>query len=274
MTPIILLENFMKFEKTAFLILACLISRTSFADVGDINAANNQVGAQIQSRNVDYKETGNGTLFDTESGRVTGYGLSASVMKNILLGHDYLDVQYSEFNGQTDYVGAPLDGGAYGSATGKSDAKIADFSLRYGKGFAIHNQFMVTPYAEFGYYKWDRDVGYMEHYTHKYYGVGALGQYSPASKWVLSATAMIGRTYGSKIDVVAPFGFTADLGNSAIYKAGVSVDYALSKNLHANAGIDYTSWKYGASAVQASGYYEPDSETKDTIIKAGIGYAF
>lgn len=264
----------MRFEKTAFFILACLISTTSFADMRDIDAANNQIGVQVQSRHVDYTETENGTVLDTEGGNVPGFGLSASVMKNIWLGNDYIAAQYSRFSGRTDYIGAPLSGGAYGSLTGKSGAKIADFSLRYGKGFPIHDQFMVTPYAELGYYKWDRDVGYMEHYTHKYYGVGALGQYSPASKWVLSATAMIGRTYGSEIDVVAPFGFTADLGNSAIYKAGVSIDYALSKNLHANAGIDYTSWKYGASAVQASRYYEPDSETKDTIIKAGIGYAF
>ena len=264
----------MWFNYKALPILACLISTTSFADVGDINAANNQLGAQIQSRHVDYKETGNGAVFDTEGGHVTGYGLSASVMKDIWLGHDYLDVQYSEFNGQTDYIGAPLGGGAYGSVTGKSGAKIADFSLRYGKGFAIRNQFMVTPYAEFGYHKWDRDVGYMEHYTHRYYGIGALGQYSPARKLVLSANAMIGRTYGAEIDVVAPFGFSTSLGNSALYKAGIAVDYAFTKNIHANAGIDYTRWEYGANAVQPSGYYEPDSQTKDTMIKAGIGYAF
>ncbi|BBP04368.1 hypothetical protein TPL01_21530 [Sulfuriferula plumbiphila] len=264
----------MSFKKTALPILACLISTTACADILDINAANNQIGAQIQSRHVDYTETANGSILDTESGHVTGYGLSASVMKDLWLGHDYLDAQYSRFSGQTDYIGAPFGGGKYGSLTGKSGAEIADFSLRYGKGFAIHDQFMVTPYAEFGYHRWDRDVGYTEHYTHRYYGIGALGQYSPAGKLVVSANAMIGHTYASKINVVAPFGFSAGLGNSVMYRAGISLDYAFTKNVHANAGIDYTSWEYGASAVQPSGYYEPDSRTKGTTIKAGMGYAF
>lgn len=74
----------MWFNYKALPILACLISTTSFADVGDINAANNQLGAQIQSRHVDYTETGNGAVFDTEGGHATGYGLSASVMKDIM----------------------------------------------------------------------------------------------------------------------------------------------------------------------------------------------
>ncbi len=53
-----------------------------------------------------------------------------------------------------------------------------------------------------------------------------------------------------------------------------AADYAFTKVIHGNVGVDYTSWEYGASAIQPSGYFEPDSETNVTMIKVGVGYAF
>jgi hypothetical protein len=88
---------------------------------------------------------------------------------------------------------------------------------------------------------------------------------------VLSANAMIGTTVGSNIDVVGVF--SGPLGNSALYRAGVSADYALVQNLHGNVGVDHTSFDYGISAVYG-GYFEPDSTTNYTTVRIGLGYAF
>jgi len=94
-------------EITALHALALLtLSAPVFADVQDIESANNQVVAQIQNNYMVYDEIANGALLDSENGHIIGYGLSVSVMKNLWLGHDYLAVQYSSFNGKTNYTGA------------------------------------------------------------------------------------------------------------------------------------------------------------------------
>jgi hypothetical protein len=105
---------------------------------------------------------------------------------------------------------------------------------------------MVTPYGEFGRHTWDRTVGYeapgsyLETYTHSYFGIGAMAQYVPASKTVLSIDALIGRTFRSNIVIYLPApyaGFSAELRNSMLNKVSISVDYAVTKRLHANAGV-------------------------------------
>ncbi len=256
-------------------------SIAALAGTQDIMFANNQAGIHVSSQDVDYGETYQGVLLDTENGKVPGFGLSASVMKNLWLGNDYLQVQYDHADGKTDYVGS-YSGGTYGSLVAQSGAKLNDFSMRYGKGYVVSNSLMITPYGELGYHKWDRNVGdgipggYMEQYIHKYYGVGLMGQYSPVSKLVLTANAMIGHTFGTyfSADLPPPDAFSADLGTSVIYKAGIAADFAITRAVHVNMSADYTRWDYGASAVQPSGYFEPDSSTNITKLKAGLGYAF
>lgn len=261
--------------------LVCLtFSATAFAGTNDIENANNQFVVQILSKNLDYTETVNGAVVDTEGGRVPGYGFSWTGMKDRGHGLDFIQANYRSFNGKTDYVGSTVGNPVYGSLTTKSGATIADFSLDYGRGLIVNDRVMVTPYGEFGYHKWDRNVGdglpggYPESYSHKYLGIGALGQYSPVDKLVLSANVLIGHTFGSNFSVSGIADFSTALGDSILSKFGISVDYAFTKNIHASAGIDNTSWEYGASAVQPSGLYEPDSKTSDTTARAGIGYAF
>jgi opacity protein-like surface antigen len=264
-----------------------LISINAIANTTDIKSANNQIGIQYQSTNVDYTETGNGTLgtatgtLDTENGSVPGYGISASAMKDVWLGNDYFAAEYDHASGHTDYVGS-LQGGTYGSLVSTSSATLANYSLRYGKGFVVNDSTMLTPFAEVGHHKWDRGVNAGEDYSNHYFGAGVLAQYSPASKLVLSANVLLGYTFGSYITVNAvpsanfP-GFAGGLGNSPLYRVGAGADYAITQQIHANIGIDYTSFKYGMSALYAvpGGYaWEPDSKTNYTTVKVGIGYAF
>jgi opacity protein-like surface antigen len=255
----------------------------AFADTSDIKASNNQVGIQAILTNVDYTETGNGQLgsptgiLDTETGRVPGYALSISTMQNLWLGNDYIEAGYDYSSGTTNYVGGALGPPPtpYGSLVGISSAVIKNYRVRYGTGIIVNDGFMLTPYVEFGSHIWERGVNWGETYTHDYYGIGALGQYSPASRLVLSVDAMFGNTFGSNIDIVGAF--SGALGNSSLYRIGAGADYAFEQNLHANIGVDYMRFNYGISAVYpVSGGYvlEPDSSTNYTTVRIGLGYAF
>lgn len=276
--------------------LVCLaFSATAFADTSDIKASNNQFVFGIMSTNVDYTETGNGIFgtptgtVDTENGRVPGYELSISAMQDWWLNNDYLEAEYDHASGNTDYVGGLLGPPStpYGSLVGTSGATINNYSIRYGKGFMLNDElmdeFMLTPYLELGHHEWDRGVNLGETYTHNYYGIGVLGQYSPINNLVLSANAMFGSMLGANI-TVNPIpgpggnGFSGALGNSTLYRIGVAADYGFTQNWHGNIGVDYTSFNYGISAVYpvGGGYvaWEPDSKTNYTTVRIGLGYGF
>lgn len=274
------------FGRTALFLVCLMLSVHTFADTQDIESANNQMSVQFQSQDMNHAETVNGAVIDSEDAHIAGYGLSGSLMKDLWLGHDFFAAQYSSFHGESTYVGSTIGNPVYGSLIEKSGAKNSDFNLRYGNGYIIDVGLMVTPYGELGYHQYYRTLGYgtpgnyLETYTHYYYGIGVMGQISPTDKIVWSANVLIGRTFGANISVglPAPFGFSARMGNSALYKMGTSLDYAFTKNLHGNIGVDVASWKYGASASQPVGFglylYEPDSKTNNTTFKVGIGFSF
>jgi hypothetical protein len=288
------MENSMAFTKpaTAISALVCLASSaTAYAGTSDIKSSNNVVTIQLISTNVDYTETGNGQFgsptgtLDTETGSVPGNAIFISMMKDLWFGNDYIEAEYDHSSGNTTYVGGYIGPPStpYGSVVGTSGATLANYSARYGIGQIINyaddeaaDDLMLTYYAELGHHEWDRGVNLGETYTHNYFGIGVLAQYSPVSRLVLSANALIGVTFGANIDVVGFF--SGALGNSALYRAGVSADYAFMQNLHGNFGVDYTSFDYGISAVYpvGGGYvaWEPDSTTNYTTVRIGLGYAF
>lgn len=258
---------------------ALLASPFAFAGDQDILNANNQIGIQGVQEHMNYSEQNAGSTLDTEDGTVSGYGLSASLMKNIWLGNDYLALHYSHASGSTSYTGSLMSGGSYGSATGVSNATLSDFNARAGKGFVVGNGVMLTPFLELGHHEWDRNPGYSETYTNSYYGIGGMAQYAPVRRLVLTGTALLGETFGSNINVAFPsaysaYNFSSSLGNSALYKLGVQADYAITAQIHANVGVNYASWNYGQSAPTQYGFMEPDSQTAVTTVSVGLGYAF
>jgi len=273
----------LKVNEIAVFAAAAALCTTALAGTDDIKASNNQLEIQAISTRVDYKETNDGRFgtrtgkLDTENGNVPGFALSFSMMNDDWLDNEYFQYQYSKNDGHTGYTGSHR-GGTFGSVTTDSSATITDYSLRLGKGFAIDGEFMITPYGELGHHEWQRGVNTGETYTHSWYGAGTLVQYSPFSRLVFTANALAGRTFAADIDVNGSLGFTGSLGNSNLYKAGLSTDYAFTKKFHGNVGVDYTSFKYGGSATHrvAVGWvaWEPESQTEYTTLKIGVGYAF
>lgn len=277
---------------TGLAVAILLLQYPAHAGMKDIESANNQVSAQFQRNQVSYSETtndsaGNETLLDNENGGINGWGLTVSMMKNLWLGRDYLYAHYDSSTGNTNYTGGTLANPAFGSTVGTSGASIRNFSLRYGAGFTQDRSTLLTVFAELGRHKYLRTLGlgtpgaYQETYWHNYAGLGAMMQYSPSENWVYTMNAMIGHTFQSRMDAVFPAPYSqlsAKLGNSSIERLEFQVDYAMTKSLHANAGVELSTWSYGASASQpvAAGVnlYEPNSSTFITSARAGIGYAF
>ncbi len=273
-------------KKTALAVSLLMAAAPGLADTPAIISANNQFGIQRTSTNVNYTETGNGIFgtqtgtLDTENGPVPGFGISFSSMKGPE--NDYFRVEFDQANGSTNYTGAVCTAagcGAFGSYKGISTATLTDLSARVGNGYLLQDGLMATPYVELGRHQWDRGVNYGELYTHWYFGIGVLAQYSPESRLVLSANAMLARTFSSNIDVNGGFGFSGfsgALGNSLMPRVGLGADYALAPKVHATFSVDYTRFRYGISAVfpVTGGYaWEPDSRTTYVTIKLGLGFS-
>lgn len=263
-----------------------VLSVPAFADIAAIEAANSQFVVRSISTNVDYIEIGNGRLgttigtLDTETGPVPGLALGVSAMGDVVFGHDLLRVEYDYSSGHTDYVGS-YQGGTYGSVVQTSGAVFSNYLLRYGAGFELGRSTMLIPYLETGHHTWDRGVNYGELYTHRYYGAGVSAQYALGNRLVVSLEAMYGRNSESAIVVNGgggSSGFAAALGDSTLHKAGVGVDYALSPILHVSLGVEYVAFDYGISATYRTSAttvsWEPDSRSKYTIFKFGLGQTF
>lgn len=255
--------------------LVLLVMDAAYAGMPEIRASNNQLAVQIMTVNMDYGETdSSGVLLDTEKGPVPGRMLVYSRMWG--KGNGYFQASYSRNEGRTDYVGGLIGPPStpYGSVVTTSGAIITDYSLRLGKGFESGKtaNYLLTPYLELGRHEWERGVNAGENYYHNYYGAGLLWQFSSAnSRLVTSINGLAGNTFGSYIDVMGSF--SGALGNSPLYKAGIGLDYALTKFLHLNAAADYIRFAYGQSDVYA-GYLEPDSTTTLLQYRAGFGFAF
>ena len=292
---------------TLMLLTLSGLSNNAFADIDAIKASNNQVSIQYVNTNVDYTENVDGLIADTEKAQIHGIGLSISVMKDLFFGNDYLYASFTRLNGNTRSTGSSyVDAvyptfympGHYGTLQRSDNFQSTDFSARYGKGIEINQTFLMTPYIEAGYHEWHRGIGTSpidtygstpitsEKYTNGYFGIGLMGQLSPISNVVLTTNAFVGRTIGANILVkgagTAPFTTSEgsqDLGDSTIYRFGVSADYAFTRRIHGNVGVDYTSFDYGKSndfipSNSGTAIYEPNSETHYTTLKLGIGYAF
>lgn len=245
--------------------------------------SNNQIIAEFVDAHLDYAEDGGayGTLarlLDTEKGWVPGFGVKLSVMNSVFLDNAYFEAEFTRSQARTAYEGGIIGGCGYGCVSNNDGAIFTDFHNRYGEGFALQPDFMLTPYVEWGYHRWNRSVNAGEIYDDYYVGAGGMAQYAPLSRLVLSANAMIGGTVASRIDVNAVTGlapaWSDKLGNSLTYNIGGSADYGVTRSLHVNAGVDYTSFKYGPSPLQTSGFFEPRSTTGVTTVKLGLGYAF
>ncbi|MDP2805920.1 MAG: hypothetical protein Q8O24_08260 [Gallionellaceae bacterium] len=269
-------------SRIVLLSIGCALLNTALAATSDIRLSNNQINLQSISTKVGYTETNSTGVLDTEDGPVSGFAVSLSSMRNGWIKSEYLYADYDYSKGRTRYIGAYINGGGgYGSVVSTSGAVLSNYSFRYGKGLTLNNSTMLTPFAEFGHHYWDRGVNYGEIYTHYYYGLGGLLQYSPSQSFVLSLNGLMGNTQNSYIKVMGggggDYGFAGPLGNSPVARVGLSADFRVDDNIYAKLSVERTRFSYGKSAVYYTGtgyFLEPDSSTSYTIVKFGLGHTF
>jgi hypothetical protein len=260
------------------------VAAVPYVQYNDILAANNQIIVQAVGTHLDYAEYDDGrtqpagTFADSEKGWIPGIGLKVSAMGDWAVSNLYVAAEASWSKGTTGYFEGPAFGGPLNLS---HHAEIVDAAFRLGKGFSVAPNFMITPFAEFGVHQWIRDLSPLnpETYQHEYAGGGLLIQYAPVQRLVLSANGMVGSTIDPKISIAANPGINnaleLGLGTALTWRLGGSVDYAITQQFHISGSVDYTEFKYGASARDPlTGIYEPNSTSKVLVTKLGLGYSW
>jgi|SRR5581483_224376 len=270
----------------------------------DIIRANSQISVDFAATNWDYAEFNQpaagtnilanaalprGATLNTEKGWLPGVAVTGSYMSDCsssFFSNIYLYGRGTYVSGNTSYWNTiPV--------TANDPARIWDGDFRVGKGFQVGSNVMLTPYIGAGIDDWKRTISafptgaLIEDYSHGYVGVGLLLQVAVAPRFVVSAYGLGGGTFNSQMNFnpntainAATLGpnHTFTLGNSGTVKAGASIDYAFTNNWHMNAGVDYTYFKYGASAMEllplGFGTFEPPSRTSNVTATIGVGYSF
>lgn len=248
-----------------------------------ITASNNQISVDVIGYDFGYTEyaaiavpgTPVGAKLDTEGSWTPGFNASLSLMRNWLVDDAYFNAQVSYSGGSTHYVGETGKGGGYGALSTSDTAKVFDSDFRIGKGFAVGDNLMLTPYFGIGSHYWRRGP-FPETYTNGYAGAGVLAQFAASRQLTFSGYGLVGGDFDSSIAVASHAGvagWSGNLGNSTAYKLGAGADYAITPKLHVNAGVDYANFSYGQSPF-VNGNVEPHSTTSNVSLKLGIGYAF
>ncbi len=214
---------------------------------------------------------------DRESGGLPGFRLAFSHLGSA--DGLYERLAYAMTAGNVRYDGFSSSGAPI--INGSSYARIQDYSLRFGAAFPRAGVIAV-PFAQIGRHTWTRIVGagtpshYEEYYDHAYASLGALVQVVLPAGMVGSLYADAGEIFAAHIAVPGE-GFSADLGGGPLVKAGALLDLRVTRRIGLYAGIRYTRYGYGQSAVTTIGNYvimEPESRTILTRYEGGLRYAF
>ncbi|MGO8914842.1 MAG: hypothetical protein ACLQJR_02920 [Stellaceae bacterium] len=252
--------------------------RDAVADTLDIRKADNGVSLDAGETYLDYAETSGGVTADTEKGWLptVGLGFGMLAFHNAPIPNLYFRLDARASIGSTAYNGALCD--QFGFCTpyqSTTNDQIYTGAAQLGRAFELGRAVLLTPFAEIGYRYWSRDLkgigGYGETYQNWDAMGGLLLQYSPASRWVLSLSGAAGTTFGASVETS---GESFPLGSQLIWRTQGKIGYRLSERIELSLSGEYQSFGYGASPVDANGFYEPDSTTHETTLLLGIAYHF
>jgi len=235
------------------------------AGVQSIRESNTAYWGSVGVEALNYKESVS-PVPDSQRGNIPSVALGAGFMG---YSNFYAAVDGSVSFGNDRYRGAYLSAPSV-PITASTHATIVTADAKVGKGYALGENVVGTPYFNFGYRYWERDLGndQLEYYHHYAVLAGTMLQYSPVDKVVLSAYGAAGMTFGA---VMRMAGVDYDLGSAAIYKIGGKVGYTVTERLELFTSVDFDHFRYAKSGVK-EGFYEPSSFTSDTTVRVGIAY--
>ncbi len=221
---------------------------------------------------------------DFESGNIALLRFSAQAYCPHRFGSLWGEVRYDFTTGGTTYTGhtqslTPLDTSTHNA--------IHDVRARVGYPVGLSGGIMVVPFAEGGYYQWNRSVAggtptaIKESYSSGYVGGGLKVLVSPARNLVLSVSADGGSSIAGGMSVRSPYRVSVDLGSHPYAGLGFQANYRVHGYWHVIARISYRYFGYGISnsVVAAVGgttgsVQEPNSTTEQVRYALGVAYAF
>ncbi|MDR3436374.1 hypothetical protein [Telmatospirillum sp.] len=255
------------------------------ADTMDIRRADNAVSLEAGASYLDYGETVKGRTFDTETGWLPTVDVGASFLTDESALYPMLRNIYGRLEGRVN-VGSTTYDGALQNGTpivGSTDNRIFSVALQMGRAFSLDQPILLTPFVEIGYRHWNRDLqgihGYSETYTNWDAMGGLLAQYSPDSRWVLSASGAAGSTFAAGMSTpILLSGQAFGLGSEAIWRTDLKAGYLITDKIELTTRAEYQGFSYGASRTKRvsrfRGAMEPDSSTDQTTLLVGVSYHF
>lgn len=237
----------------------------------DIVAATDQLSVGLGVLHQNYREFNDGLnpvlpeVLDAETGNIPALQVGDGAMLPFLYGQ----VAFTIARGDTTYDGR-LQNPPYTPVMDTTANTIVDFLGRVGYPFRAGGRVVLVPYVEFSDHYWQRDVGYVEDYSHLTIGIGGKVLWSPVQRLVLEWGLGSGTTF---LGTMSTGGDDYTLGDRPYWSTYLSTDVRLATRWHVRAALDYRRWEYGQSDV-VGGYLEPRSLTKQTTFLVSGGYQF
>jgi len=258
---------------------------------------NNQISLDATGQHINYNAYGTdyapapSALVTSDSGWQPGLQLTGSAMFDLgPLTNVYLMGQGSWNKGNNNTyrgswiqpLGAPAP--AYGSNVFRHSSQTWDGDFRIGKGFEVGRDWMFTPFVGIGTHTWNRDlITPLYRYQHTYAGGGLMIQWAATQQWVLTGTGFVGTIIDPTLSTPNDPAFSPsslDLGSGkTIWKVGLSSDYAITPQWHANAGVEFSRFGYGATTATMTlpgdqPMHGRDDQSDIWTVKGGFGYSF
>lgn len=261
-----------------------------------IDNVNNRGAVFFSYMRVDYDEPNPGGFTPLDS--VNGHTPGGEISVNKTFYNVYLSAILRAYKHDLRYRGGIIGGGDDDdSISEKTDNFFAYIMGQAGYVFHINNELAFTPYFEYGWRRWDREVppigifqglqinGYTEVYEHYFYDFAARLQYELADKFVFGVYAGIGHVRkptmftnsfsrifinGIPYNVVA--GFKYKMTSKTLRKYGITMDYFATNIVQLHLGWHYEEFKYGASPRDPLGFLEPNSKTRNHTLEAGVAF--
>jgi hypothetical protein len=260
--------------------------------------ANNVIGLSFGSQHQNYREFVNGAIVDSNKGDVKpSYRLYATAQRDWFGIRDlYLGASVSYASGSNTYDGALVNfiSGEQTPISSPTPTRLFDWNLRAGKAFTLNEAatLQLIPYLDYAQHRWDRLDGggygdYSEHYSHSIVSVGAIGQFAPTERLVLSVEAQLGHLYDASVSIPYFEGKIFDLGSGYYLRGpngpiilgssntvmfGVGADYAVTSTFHVTANYRWQRYGYGVGVN--NDLTEPKSRTIMQRAEVGIALTF
>jgi len=260
------------------LVAVCVLcgSSQAKADIDTIRNSNSEIWGSAGTSLLNYNEDiSTPNIPDSEHGWTP----------SLAVGVDYMGSRnlYFALEGSVAFGNDNYNGSLYDQNTGNYDIPyqstthetITNVDGKFGKGFALSNIVMLTPYVELGFRYWERNLGGgdVEDYQNFDTLGGLMFQIAPTNRLILTAYGSAGTTFAASMKANVT-GDTYDLGSAGMYKVGGKIGYDLTQRLELFTTLDYDAFRYGQSPLQADGTLEPSSHTEDTTLRVGLGYHF